>query len=66
VTLFKRSNDVEVSVSPEFDKEYEPGETLGASRSGADRLCGIPRTFEGGHPMTWVEAAWRPASDGRA
>ena len=22
MTLFKRSNDVEVSISPEFDKEY--------------------------------------------
>jgi hypothetical protein len=27
VTLFRRSNDVEVSVSPEFDKEYKPDET---------------------------------------
>ena len=27
MTLFKRSNDVEVGVSPEFDKEHNPGET---------------------------------------
>ena len=27
MTLFRRSNDIEVSISPEFDKEYEPGET---------------------------------------
>jgi hypothetical protein len=27
VTLFRRSNDVEVSMSPEFDQEYGPGET---------------------------------------
>ena len=26
MTLFRRSNDVEVSISPEFDKEYKPGE----------------------------------------
>ena len=26
MTLFRRSNDVEVSVSPEFDKEYTPDE----------------------------------------
>ena len=26
MTLFRRSNDVEVSVSPEFDKEYKPDE----------------------------------------
>ena len=28
MTLFRRSNDIEVSLSPEFDKEYGPGETL--------------------------------------
>ena len=27
MTLFRRSNDIEVSISPEFDKEYKPGET---------------------------------------
>ena len=27
MTLFRRSNDIEVSISPEFDKEYDPGET---------------------------------------
>ena len=27
MTLFKRSNDIEVSISPEFDQEYKPGET---------------------------------------
>jgi len=27
VTFFRRSNDIEVSVSPEFDREYTPGET---------------------------------------
>jgi len=27
VTLLRRSNDVEVSISQEFDKEYRPGET---------------------------------------
>ena len=26
MTLFRRSNDVEVSISSEFDKEYGPGE----------------------------------------
>lgn len=27
MSLFKRSNDIEVSISPEFDREYEPGQT---------------------------------------
>jgi hypothetical protein len=27
VALFKRGNDVEVSISPEFDKEFKPGES---------------------------------------
>ena len=26
MTLFRRSNDVEVSISPEFDREYRPEE----------------------------------------
>ena len=38
MTLFKRSNDIEVSVSPEFDKRYEPGET--PSRAGIYRCAG--------------------------
>ena len=27
MTLFRRSNDVEVSISPEFDREYRPEDT---------------------------------------
>ena len=27
MTRFRRSNDIEVSISPEFDREYSPGET---------------------------------------
>ena len=27
MTLFRRSNDIEVSISPDFDKEHKPGET---------------------------------------
>ena len=38
MTLFKRSNDIEVSVSPEFDKSYKPGET--PSRPGIYRCAG--------------------------
>jgi hypothetical protein len=38
MTLFKRSNDIEVSISPEFDKVYTPGET--PSHSGIYRCCG--------------------------
>ena len=33
MTLFKRSNDIKVSISPEFDKEYKPGETPSALAS---------------------------------
>ena len=29
MTAFRRSDDIEVSLSPEFDKEYAPGETAG-------------------------------------
>jgi hypothetical protein len=40
VTLFKRSNDVEVSVSPEFDKEYSrvkrPSALASIDAAGAD------------------------------
>ena len=38
MTLFKRSNDMEVSISPEFDKKYKPGET--PIRSGIYRCHG--------------------------
>jgi len=38
MTLFKRSNDIEVSISPEFDKEYDAGET--PVRSGIYRCRG--------------------------
>lgn len=38
MAVFKRSNDIEVSDSPEFDKEYKPGET--PVRSGIYRCRG--------------------------
>lgn len=38
MSLFRRSNDIEVSLSPEFDREYEPGQT--PARSGIYRCRG--------------------------
>jgi hypothetical protein len=51
VTLFKRSNDVEVSVSPEFDKEYKPGET--PLRTGIYRCrgCGCEVVADASKPL---------------
>ncbi len=51
MTLFKRSNDVEVSVSPEFDKEYKPGET--PLRTGIYRCrgCGCEVVADASKPL---------------
>lgn len=51
MTLFKRSNDVEVSVSPEFDKEYKPGET--PLRAGIYRCrgCGCEVVADASKPL---------------
>lgn len=40
MSLFKRSNDIEVSISPEFDREYEPGQTPAHSGIYRCRGCG--------------------------
>lgn len=40
MTLFRRSNDVEVSISAEFDREYAPGESPKYSGIYRCRGCG--------------------------
>jgi hypothetical protein len=51
VTLFRRSNDIEVSISPEFDKEYKPGET--PDNPGIYRCsgCGCEIVAEASRPL---------------
>ena len=51
MTLFKRSNDIEVSISPEFDKEYEPGDT--PIRPGIYRCrgCGCEAVGDASRPL---------------
>jgi len=51
VTLFRRSNDVEVSISPEFDKEYRPEETPIYSGIFRCRGCGCEIVAEANKPF---------------
>jgi hypothetical protein len=51
MTLFKRSNDVEVSISPEFDKEYEPGETPVRPGIYRCRGCGCEVVADASRPL---------------
>jgi hypothetical protein len=51
VTLFRRSNDIEVSGSPEFDKEYRPGETPDHPGIYRCRGCGCEIVAEAGKPL---------------
>ena len=51
MTRFRRSNDIEVSISPEFDKEYKPGEIPnhpGIYRCGG---CGCEIVAEASKPL---------------
>jgi len=53
MTRFRRSNDIEVSISPEFDKEYGPGET--PHHPGIYRCsgCGCEVVTEATNPLPW-------------
>lgn len=51
MTLFKRSNDVEVSISPEFDKEYGPGETPVRAGIYRCRGCGCEAVADACRPL---------------
>ena len=51
MTRFRRSNDIEVSISPEFDKEYKPGEI--PNDPGIYRCdgCGCELVAEASNPL---------------
>lgn len=51
MTLFRRSNDIEVSISPEFDKEFKPGES--PIRPGIYRCsgCGCEAIADASKPL---------------
>jgi len=51
VTLFRRSNDVEVSISAEFDKEYKPDETPLHTGIYRCRGCGCEIVAEANKPF---------------
>lgn len=55
MTLFKRSNDIEVSISPVFDKEYGPGETPSHSGIYRCRACGCEIVAEASRPLPLEE-----------
>ena len=51
MTLFRRSNDVEVSISPEFDREYTPEETPIHTGIYRCRGCGCEIVAEANKPF---------------
>jgi hypothetical protein len=51
MTLFRRSNDIEISTSPEFDREYEPGATPIHSGIYRCRGCGCEIVAQGARPL---------------
>ena len=51
VTLFRRSNDIEVSTSSAFDKEYKPGEAPSHSGIYRCRGCGCEIIGEAFEPL---------------
>ena len=51
MALFKRSNDVEVSISPEFDKEYGLGETPVRPGIYRCRGCGCETVADASEPL---------------
>jgi len=51
MTLFRRSDDVEVSTSPEFDKEYGPADTPHYSGIYRCRGCGCEIVAEAFRPF---------------
>ena len=51
MSLFRRSNDIEVSISPEFDRVYEPGQTPVYSGIYRCRGCGCETVARGSKPF---------------
>ena len=51
MTLFRRSNDVEVSISPEFDREYRPEEMPIHTGIYRCRGCGCEIVAEANKPF---------------
>ena len=51
MSMFRRSNDIEVSISPEFDREYEPGQTPVHSGIYRCRGCGCEIVAHGSKPF---------------
>ena len=51
MSLFRRSNDIEVSISPEFDREYEPGQAPVYSGIYRCRKCGCEVVAVGSQPF---------------
>ena len=51
MSLFRRSNDIEVSISPEFDREYEPGQTPVHSGIYRCRGCGCETVASSAKPL---------------
>ena len=51
MSMFRRSNDIEVSLSPEFDREYEPGQTPVHSGIYRCRGCGCEIVAHGSKPF---------------
>ena len=51
MTMFRRSNDIEVSISPMFDKEYEPEAKPIHSGIYRCRGCGSEIVAEANRPL---------------
>lgn len=51
MSLFRRSNDIEVSISPEFDREYEPGQKPVHSGIYRCRGCGCEIVAQAATPF---------------
>jgi hypothetical protein len=64
VTFFRRSNDIEVSISPEFDKEYKPGEAPIHSGIYRCRGCGCEIVAEASKPLPLAEHPRHSAAQG--
>jgi hypothetical protein len=51
MSLFRRSNDIEISISPEFDREYEPGQAPVYSGIYRCRGCGCESVAQAAKPF---------------
>jgi hypothetical protein len=60
VTLFRRSNDVEISISPDFDKEYGPGEAPKHAGIYRCRGCGCEVVADASKPLPFEHPRHSP------